>query len=192
MDALRVAYPDATLTVWAEDEHRLGLLPVTRRVWAKRGHRPTAWVRRRYQWLYVFGFVRPRTGQTWWALVPTVSAAAMRAVLAAFAQDCGIDATHRAVLVLDGAGWHTAKRLVVPEGIDLVFLPPASPELQPAERLWPLVDEPVANRTFADLDALADVLVRRCQLLAADRRRIKAYTQYHWWPNERQPRRSAQ
>ena len=37
--------------------------------------------------------------------------------------------------------------------------PPHSPELQPAERLWPLVDEPIANRAFADLDALETVLV---------------------------------
>lgn len=190
MDAVRTAHPAAQLTVWAMDEHRLGLLPVIRRVWAKRGQRPVAWVRRRYQWLYVFGFVRPTTGQTWWALVPTVNAQAMSTVLAAFAQDAGIDAQHRAVLVLDGAGWHTATRLVVPEGVHLVFLPPASPELQPAERLWPLVDEPVANRTFADLDALEEVLVRRCPVLAADRRTIKAHTRYHWWAVERRPRPS--
>jgi transposase len=174
------------------DEHRLGLLPVPRRVWAKRGQRPTAWVRRRYQWLYVYGFVRPTTGQSWWALLPTVHTQAMAAVLAAFAHDEGIDADHRVVLVLDGAGWHTAKDLVLPEGIDLVFLPPASPELQPAERLWTLVDEPVANRTFADLDALEAVLVTRCQVLAGQRRRLKAHTRYHWWPTERRPRRNAQ
>jgi len=192
VDALRAAHPDAHLTIWAMDEHRLGLLPVTRRVWAKRGQRPTAWVRRRYQWLYVYGFVRPITGQSWWALVPTVNAQAMSAVLAAFAQDEGIDAQHWAVLVLDGAGWHTARDLVIPEGVQLVFLPSASPELQPAERVWPLVDEPVANRTFADLDALEDVLVTRCQVLAADRRRVKAHTCSHWWPKERRPRRNAQ
>lgn len=192
MDAVRAAHPGAQIAVWAEDEHRLGLLPVRRRVWAKRGQRPTAWVRRRYQWLYVFGLVRPRTGQTWWCLLPTVSTAAMTAALAAYARDVGIDATHRAVLVLDRAGWHTSTQLVVPAGIDLVFLPPASPELQPAERLWSLVDEPVANRTFADLDALEAVLVRRCQVLAADRRTIQAHTRYHWWPNDHRPRRTAQ
>lgn len=191
MDAIHAAHPTATLTVWAMDEHRLGLLPVTRRVWARRGQRPTAWVRRRYQWLYVYGFVRPTTGQSWWGLLPTVNAQAMSIALAAFAHDTGIDATHRVVLVLDGAGWHTATRLVVPDGLHLVFLPPASPELQPAERLWVLVDAPVANRTFADLDALEDVLVTRCQVLAADRRRLKAQTRYHWWPKERRPRRNA-
>ena len=159
-----------------------------RRVWARRGQRPVAWVRRRYQWLYVYAFIRPTTGQSWWALLPSVTTEAMSAALTAFAADERIDAAHRAVLVLDGAGWHTSGTLTVPDGIDLVFLPPASPELQPVERVWSLVDEPVANHTFADLDALEAVLISRCQTLTADRRRIKAHTRYHWWAKERRRR----
>lgn len=174
--------------MWAEDEHRLGRLPVGRRVWAPRGQRPIAWVRRRDQWRYVYAFVRPTTGQSWWGLVPTVNTEAMTLVLAAFAADEGIDALHRAVLVLDGAGGHTAKRLVVPDGIDLVYLPPASPELQPVERVWTLVDEPVAHRTVPDLAALTDILVTRCQTLRAAKRQIKAHTGFHWWARERRPR----
>ncbi len=136
----------------------------------------------------MYAFVRPTTGQSWWCLLPTVNAKAMGAALAAFAQDEGIDAMHRAVLVLDGAGWHTSGKLMVPDGIDLVFLPPASPELQPVERVWSLVDEPVANRTFADLTEVEDILVTRCQTLRAARRIIKAHTRYHWWARERRPR----
>lgn len=175
------------MSVWAEDEHRLGLLPVLRRVWAPSGERPTAWVERRYQWLYVYAFVRPTTGQSWWCLLPTVSTQAMTAALAAFARDEGIDAGHRAVLVLDGAGWHTAHALIVPDGIDVVRLPPASPELQPVERVWSLVDEPVANRTFADLDDLEATLVSRCQTLRGDRLTMTAQTRFHWWPPDHQP-----
>ena len=65
MTAVQAAHPTATVTLWAEDEHRLGLLPVLRRVWAPKGQRPIAHVQRRYQWLYVYGFVRPSTGQSW-------------------------------------------------------------------------------------------------------------------------------
>jgi hypothetical protein len=184
---VRAARPDARIRVWAEDEHRLGLLPVLRRVWAPRGQRPAAHVRRRYQWLYVYAFVRPTTGDSWWCLLPTVSTEAMALALATFAVECGIDATHRAVLVLDGAGWHTSGTLAVPEGLHLVVLPPASPELQPVERVWSLVDEPIANRTFADLDELEAVLVARCRTLRADRRTITAHTRFHWWPHERRP-----
>ena len=176
------------MTVWAEDEHRLGLLPVVRRVWAPRGRRPTARVERRYRWLYAYGFVRPRTGESWWCLLPTVSAAAFSLALAAFARDEGIGPDRRAVLVLDRAGWHRAKDLAVPEGVHLAFLPAYSPELQPAERLWPLVDEPVANRAFAALAALGAALAARCRVLAADRATVRAHTRFHWWPRERRAR----
>lgn len=172
------------------DEHRLGLLPIRMRVWAPQGQRPRAPGRRRYQWLYVYGFVRPTTGHSWWCLLPTVSRAAMSAALAAFARDEGIDAEHRVALVLDQSGAHTSPTLPVPEGLDLVFLPPYSPELAPAERLWPLVDEVVVNQTFADLDALEAVLVPRCQALTRQRSRLKSLTRYHWWPRERRPRRT--
>jgi transposase len=177
------------VAVWATDEHRLGLLPVVKRVWAPKGQRPTAWVRRRYEWLYVYGFVRPRTGATWWCLLPTVNTEAFRLALAAFAWDEGIDADHRAVLLLDQAGWHTAKDLVLPAGLHLAFLPAASPELQPAERLWGLVDAPVVNRTFADLDELEAALVPRCRELERQRPVIKTRTRYHWWPRERRGKR---
>lgn len=164
---------------------------MVRRVWAPRGQRPTAWVRRRYEWLSVYGFVRPSTGQTWWCLLPTVKAEAFGRALRAFARDEGIDpARRRAVLMLDQAGWHLAKDLVVrPAGIDLAVLPAASPELQPAERLWGLVDEPVANRTVADLDELEATLVRRCRELEQQRPQIKTRTRSHWWPRERRPKR---
>ncbi len=186
---MKQAHPAAMVTVWAEDEHRLGLLPVVRRVWAPRGQRPLVPVRRRYQWLYVYGFVRPRTGQTWWAVLPTVSAEAMTVALAAFGRDEGIGPDRRAVLVLDQAGWHTAMDLTVPEGIHLAFLPPYSPELQPAERLWDLVDAPVTNRAFTTLDELEAVLVERCRELERQRQPIKTRTRYHWWPQERHPRK---
>lgn len=186
---MRDAHSPAPIQVWAEDEHRLGLLPVIRRVWAPRGQRPTAHVQRRYEWLYVYAFVRPITGESWSCLLPTVSTEAMSLALASFAAECGIDGTHRAVLLVDGAGWHTSGELEVPEGVHLAFLPPHSPELQPVERVWGLVDEPVANRSFADLDALEAVLMARCRTLRADRRTIKAQTRYHWWPRERRPRK---
>ncbi len=77
---------------------------------------------------------------------------------------------------------------MVPDGIDLVRLPPASPELQPVERVWSLVDEPVANRTSAALDDLERVLVTRCQTSRAAKRRIKAHTGFHLWARERRRR----
>jgi hypothetical protein len=163
------------------------VLPVIRRVWAPRGQRPTAQVARHYEWLYVYGFVRPSSGQSWWCLLPRVNTEVFAVALAAFARDEGIEAQHRAVLVLDHAGWHIAHDLTLPDGIDLVFLPASSPELPPAEWLWPLVDEPLANRAFADHDTREEILVARCRTLEADRDRLNAHTRFHWCPPEPAP-----
>ena len=61
------------------------------------------------------------------------------------------------VLVMDQAGWHRARDLVVPTGISLLFLPPYSPELNPVENLWHyLRDHYLSNRTYANYDALVE------------------------------------
>src|SRR5215204_2173957 len=48
---------------WATDEHRLGLKPILRRVWAPKGQRPIALGHHRYKWLYVTAFVQPTSGE---------------------------------------------------------------------------------------------------------------------------------
>jgi transposase len=182
IQALQAADPDTPLEVWAFDEHRLGLKPVPRRVWALRGRCPVALGHHRFRWLWVYGFVRPATGEATWFLADAVNAAMFGEILAAFAREVGAGPDRRIVLVLDGAGWHVAAGLVVPEGIELEFLPPYSPELQPAERLWPLVNEVVANRSFADLAEIDDVVGERCCGLSDDPDRIRGQTLFHWWP----------
>ena len=157
------------------DEHRVGLKPVLRRVWAPRGHQ-------RFEWMYLAGFVRPSTGQVIWFLVDGLDAPMFGAILDAFAREVGAGPTKQVLIVLDGAGWHVAGSLDIPEGITLEFLPPYSSELQPAEHLWPLTNETIANTDFEDLDALDQALADRCCGLADDPDRIRAATWFHWWP----------
>lgn len=167
------------------DEHRVGLKPVQRRMWVPRGSDARVTILPRYKWLYVYGFVRPETGQTFWLLLPTVNLAWMGKALEAFATEVGAGKNKRVMLVLDGAGWHTSPELKVPEGIELVRLPPYSPELQPAERLWDLSDDPIANRVPKDLDELEMVLTERCKDLMSNKELVRGRTAFHWWPNSR-------
>lgn len=164
------------------DEHRLGLKPILRRVWRRKGHGGVVAVQPRYEWLYLYAFVRPRTGQTYWLLLPTVSTAAMTLALAEFARDIGAGADRQVVLVLDQAGWHTSPAVEVPPSVHLEPLPAYSPELQPAERLWTLTDEAVANQHFATLDELQTAQAAHCLRLTAQPERVRAQTQFHWWP----------
>ena len=111
MEDLAREDPDRSVEVWAFDEHRAGLKPVIRKVWARRGQRPLARGHQRFQWIYVFGFVRPATGDVVWFLADAVNTAMFSRILAAFARDVGAGPDKIVVLVLDGAGWHVAKDL---------------------------------------------------------------------------------
>jgi hypothetical protein len=106
------------------DEHRIGLKPLLRRVWAPIGQRPTAIVRHRFAWRYIVGFVHPASGRTVFHLATSVSISLFEAELAAFVRTAGASPTKQIVLVLDRAGWHTSVRLRVPEHVHLLFLPP--------------------------------------------------------------------
>ena len=179
--------PGRAVEVWAFDEHRLGLKPVLRRQWAPRGQRPVAVGHPRYEWLYLYGFVHPATGEVVWFVCSTVDAELLSAVLAAFAAAVGAGEGKLIVLVLDNAGWHISGDLVVPKGIELSFLPSYTPELQPAEHLWPLADEAVANEHFATLKDLDAALGERCRTLADMPEVIKAATHFAWWPTVTPP-----
>lgn len=168
--------------VWAQDEARLGLKPILRRVWTLPGARPLAVCWHRYEWLYLYAFVHPSSGRTEWFILPTVSSELMSLALAEFARAVGAGPSKKIVLVVDGAGWHEANDLVVPEGIELVVLPAYTPELQPAERLWPLVNEQIANAAIQTLDELEERLVTRCRQLIEQRDLICGLTNFHWWP----------
>jgi transposase len=181
----KAAHPDRPVEVWAEDEHRLGLKPVRRRVWAPIGQRPVALGHHRYQWLHVIAFVQPTSGETVWYLSSGLSKPFFAELLAAFARQTGAGRDRSIVLALDNAGWHGPEGLAVPDGISLAFLPPYSPEVQPAERLWALVDEPIVNRHVASLAELDAIIAERCRRLEAAS--IKPHTDFHWWPRPTNP-----
>jgi transposase len=178
IEQVQQAAPEATVELWAYDEHRIGLKPIVRRVWVFNGQRPTAVVQHRYQWLYVYAFVHPRSGQTQWLLLPTVNVDVFTLALRHFAQAVGASTQKQIVLVLDRAGWHTSQALIVPEGLHLLFLPPYSPELQPAEHLWPLSNEPLIKRHFSDLAELEELQAQRCVLLQDSPELIRSQTSF--------------
>lgn len=182
MKQIHVEHPQASVEVWAMDEHRIGLKPILRKVWVRKGSRPRVRVQQRYEWLYLYGFVHPHAGRTEWLILPTVDLEMMNLALAHFAQAVGASNDKRIALVLDQAGWHASALLQVPQGLHLIFLPPYSPELQPCERLWPLSNESITSRWFPSLNALQEAQIQRCQILLQQHDIIHRTTCFHWWP----------
>jgi transposase len=177
---LREAHPKKSVELWAQDEARLGLKPIARRVWALRGQRPRSCGRTRYQWLYLYGFTRPRTGDTFGVLLPRVKAERMSEALTEFAAHADPDGKKVLVVLVDNAGWHRAKALAVPPNVVLHFLPPCTPELQPTEPLWPLVRESLANRSVGRIDRLKAIVRDRVSYLAGHPDEVQPRVGFRW------------
>lgn len=65
------------------------------------------------------------------------------------------------MLVMDGAGWHKSKDLQVPKNIEIIMLPPYSPELNPVERFWQSIKQnTLKNKVYATLSALKQAVAK--------------------------------
>src|SRR3954469_1014352 len=119
------------------------------------GTRPSAPHDQRTASTYIFGAICPGDGKGAALVLPACNTEAMNLHLAEIAAE--VAPGKHAVLVVDQAGWHLSARLVVPDNITLVMLPPKCPELNPAENVWQFMrDNWLSNRVFASYTDLVD------------------------------------
>lgn len=131
----------------------------------------------RYTFAYAFAAIEPLTGRAFCLLLPGVSAAAMNEFLRQFA--AGLPANEHALVVLDGAGWHTSHDLIVPADVTLFRLPPYAPELNPVERVWLYLRERyLSHRVHADYDAILDNVSAAWRQLTTER--LQSLCCYPW------------
>ena len=172
--------PDTIIQLWCEDEARLGLKPIIRKAWATKGVRPIITQHRHYEWLHVFGFFHPTDGDSHFLLSPALGAGAMQVALDQFAEYANPTGDKIIIVLVDRASYHQTKQLKLPVGIRLYPLPPSTPELQPAECVWPLMRESIANRPISNLDRLERLLIRRCRYLMDHQEIVQQYTGFDW------------
>ena len=166
--------------VWFQDEARIGQQGTLTRVWAERGSRPSAPKDCRYAWAYLFGAVCPARGVGAGLVLPHVNLDAMSLHLAEIGREVSPGA--HAVLVLDGAGWHSeGGRLRVPPNITLLRLPPYAPELNPVENLWAFLrGNKLSNRVFETYDAIVSACCDAWNWLIAQPDRLASITSRSW------------
>lgn len=101
----------------------------------------------------MIGAISPQTGHAEGLLSPRLNTNVVNVFLRNFSKTLASD--EQAVMIWDGAGFHTSKKLVVPENITLVKLPPYSPELNPIENLWHYLKSHFwSNRAYPDYESL--------------------------------------
>jgi len=124
--------------------------------------------------------VHPASGRNLELILPSANAEWLGQGLAELARWADPAGEKLLVVLVDNAGWHVAKRLAVPPTVVLWRLPPCTPELQPAEPLWPLVREAVANHGFDDLGEMEPVLVGRCRWLIDHPEVVRGACGFYW------------
>ena len=86
-----------------------------------------------------------------------------------------------AVVVLDGAGWHGAGDLAVPDNLTLLPLPRYSPELNPVENVWQyLRQNRLSLRVWPDYDAIVATCCEAWNALMAMPERLASITRREW------------
>jgi len=149
------------------DEGRFGTMPTVGRCWGLKGFRVHSVVKPGYKNFYIYSSISPHTGDSFSLILPWVDTEMMNLYLEQFSSafsDTDI------MLIMDQAGWHGSKDLVVPGNITIELLPAYSPELNPVERLWQWLRRHVCrNRFFDSLDELTDKLFDAFQVLSPTR-----------------------
>ncbi len=88
------------------------------------------------------------------------------------------------VIIMDGAGWHKAGALNVPENLSILFLPPYSPELNPVENIWQFLRQTyLSNQVFEDYDKIVDACCKAWNRLVKEAGRITSIASRKWAAN---------
>ena len=151
----------ASIRVFVQDESRFGLLPIIRRRITIKGVKPIQKVHHKFDNYYVYGAVEPISGESFFLELSHLNSDCFQIFLDEFHASYPDDFI---IMPLDNGAFHKAKKLVIPDNIMLLFIPPYSPELNPIERLWQDIKDEISCSLYETLDelkeAVAEVLRR--------------------------------
>jgi transposase len=139
--------------IWWQDETRIGQQGSLTRLWTITGTRPRVVRQQQFLNAYLFGAVCPAHNKAAAIASPYANTTAMNEHLLEISSQVAMG--KHAVVIMDNAGWHTAKKVLVPGNLTLMPLPPYSPELNPEEKPWNwLKQHHLANRVFKSVDEI--------------------------------------
>ena len=143
-----------------QDEAGFGRINKPKYCWCVKGDRPSVPCHHVREYRYVYGAVEPLTGESSFLIMPYCNTVCMNLFLEALSKKYSDDMI---LLCCDGAAWHKAGALCIPENIELFFIPPYTPEMNPIEQIWKeLRKMGFRNEIFATLEKVVD---RLCEVI---------------------------
>jgi transposase len=161
-----------------QDEARFGRISNLKKCWSKRGVRPEVPAQQIREYVYVFGAVSPEDGCHDSLVMPYADTEAMSIFLEEVSRR---HKDEHILMFMDQAGWHKSKTLRTPPNIELAYLPPYSPDLNPQEQVWDELREKFfSNRPFKTLDAVVSNAVKGLRAIENSPDLIKSLTHRQW------------
>ncbi len=151
----------SSINLYACDESRFGLLSIPRRCLTAKGIKPVLPYQHRFQNCYLFGAYSPVNGDSLTLEMPYCNTECFQIFLDTLSEQ---QPEEFKILLLDNGAFHHSQSLNIPENIHLLFIPPYSPELNPAEQIWRYIKDKMANIVFDSMQTLSDNL---CDVIQA-------------------------
>lgn len=157
---------------------RYGLISNYRRSWSPIGVRTLIDNQQAFSNRYLFSAVSPITGDSFHLMGFEENTSATVNVFFDEMEKQFPD--KHIVVVFDNAPSHRPRGIHTRKNITCIFLPPYSPELNPAERFFGEVRKSTANTIFESIDAQEEVIAEKVRGLSADVLSMKKLTGYEW------------
>jgi putative transposase len=139
-----------------QDEAGFGRINKPKYCWCRKGFRPRVPCHHIREYRYAYGAVEPLTGENFFLVLPQSNTVCMNIFLKELSKTYPDDSI---IIVCDGASWHRSKDICLPDNIRLLYLPPATPEMNPIEQIWSWIRRHgFKNETFKTLDKVIDRL----------------------------------
>lgn len=149
-----------------QDEAGFGRINKPRYCWCEKGIRPAVPCHHIREYRYAYGAVEPKTGESFFLIMPYCNTDCMNVFLKSLSEAYPKD---KIMLVCDCAGWHTSKGLIIPDNIEILHIPPYTPEMNPIEQIWEeLREKGFKNEVFPSLSKVVDRLCYVICNLSAD------------------------
>lgn len=85
------------------------------------------------------------------------------------------------ILLIDNAAFHSTKNVILPDNIKLIPIPPYSPELNPAEKIWQYLKDKIAMKIFDNLKKMENYLIESIKSL--DPKKVIDITSFEYITN---------
>jgi transposase len=167
-----------SVNLYFQDESRFGLITKQKRVITAKGIKPIGKYKHSYLYKWLWGSFSPITGESFCMTTDGVCKDLFIKYLEDFSKH---KPEELKIMVIDNAAFHSTKGIVLPENIVLMPIPPYSPELNPAEKVWQWMKDKIAMKIYDTIDILENKI--DCLINDLEGELVKSITGYDCYLN---------